>query len=197
MTLTADEDIAQRCNLNELARLLSLLSNDEANNIIYQSAVEVASRSKLANPSSLLPCTERARSSSEGSLTGSPRVSVWEMQAPVNTYNLAGLLSILDEHDENLVITVRKIHRLGFKSARALRKHFQQFGNVEKVLLLPSRPKSSDPDLKPRPASMGFIVMSSVEAANSALSSKDTHLIQGWPVFVQKFVRRETDSTDN
>jgi len=200
MTLPANEDVAQKCTLNELARLLALLSNDEANNILYQSAVEMAVSSNNIDHSlgGIGTCTERTRSSSEGSPAGSPRKSapLWEMQAPTNPYNLGGLLSILDDYEETFIITVRKIHRLGFKSARALRKHFQGFGAVEKVLLLPSRPKTSDPELKPRPASMGFIVMQSAEAACAALRQKDTHLIQGWPVFAQKFVRRDSPAQD-
>jgi hypothetical protein len=181
MTLLADDDSsAQSRAMTDLARLLSHLSNDEVNTIIYQSAVEMAAK-------------ERSRSASEGSTTSSPRgeVKLWEMQAPTNTYNLAGLLAILDDHDESCIITVRKIHRLGFKSARYLRKHFQQFGTVDKILILPSRPKTSDSELKPRPASMGFIVMQSAAAATAALKEKDTHLIQGWTVYAQKFVRRE------
>jgi hypothetical protein len=136
MTLSAEDDVAQdKCNLNELARLLSLLSNDEVNDIICQSAIEVAAaQSKLVAPHCR---SERTRSSSECSPAGSPRRynNIWEMQAPVNTFNLAGLLSILDDCDESCIITVRKIHRLGFKSARALRKHFQPFGPIDKLLL--------------------------------------------------------------
>jgi len=179
-------DEVQQCTLNELASLLSLLSNDEANRILYQSAVEMANSPKVE-----ATCTERPRSLSEGSFAGSANrdTPLWEMQAPSNPYNLAGLLALLDNYDEALIITVRKIHRLGFKSARALRMHFQKFGPVEKVLLLSSKPKTSDPEMKPRPASMGFVVMGSTDAAAACLGT--THSIQGWQIYAQKFVRRD------
>jgi hypothetical protein len=125
-------------------------------------------------------------------------VPTWEYQAPENGFNLSTLLQVLDEVDEACVLTVRKIHKLGLNSAQTLREHFAQYGEVDRVMLLPSRPKSvacsavimNGPGCigKVRPASMAFVVMRSRQPAIIARLS-EIHTIDGHPVQVQKFRR--------
>jgi len=125
-------------------------------------------------------------------------VPTWEYQAPENGFNLSTLLQVLDEVDENCVLTVRKIHKLGLNSAQVLREHFSQYGEVDRVMLLPSRPKSVASSAsgyhsplgvgKVRPASMAFVVMRSRQPAIIARLI-EIHTIEGHPVQVQKFRR--------
>jgi hypothetical protein len=114
--------------------------------------------------------------------------------------NLLEALRISDAQDEAKVVTVRKVHKLGFRSAHFLRVHFQQFGPVEDVVLLPmrARPKPGpDGSLRSaRPSSMGFVVFASRPAALAALSHGATHDIRGWPVEVRAFVRPKDRPTD-
>ena len=107
--------------------------------------------------------------------------------------NLIEALHITSEERTAFVITVRKIHKLGFRSAHFLRAHFQQFGSVEDVVLLPmrARPKPGpDGQIRaPRPSSMGFVVFASKGVAQAALNYGATHNIRGWPIEVRAFVR--------
>jgi hypothetical protein len=120
-------------------------------------------------------------------------VPSWELQAPENGFSLAMLLMILEnEVDIECVLTIRKIHKLGLASADLLREHFSQFGEVDRVMLLPSRPKSHSTlgtgAVKVRPASMAFVVMRSRQPA--IISRLDEiHFVEGYPIQVQKFRR--------
>ncbi|EER08474.1 hypothetical protein Pmar_PMAR026621 [Perkinsus marinus ATCC 50983] len=107
--------------------------------------------------------------------------------------NLLEALQVFNEEDEKRVFTVRKVHKLGFKSQYALKKYFSQFGRVKDVVLLPMRAK---PKPGPhgqvravRPSSMGFVVMQCPEDVQRILAYGDTHTIKGWPIEVRPFVR--------
>ena len=107
--------------------------------------------------------------------------------------NLIEALRITSDERTAFVITVRKIHKLGYRSAHFLRSHFQQFGPVEDVVLLPmrARPKPG-PDghvRASRPSSMGFVVFASKGAAQAALLHGPTHNVRAWPIEVRAFVR--------
>ena len=106
--------------------------------------------------------------------------------------NLLQALNIKTPADEAKVITVRKVHKLGFRSQIILRRFFSKFGHVEDVVLLPmrARPKpGADGIIRgARPSSMGFVVMSAASAAQVALRTP-LQEINGWPVEVRAFVR--------
>ena len=122
-------------------------------------------------------------------------VPSWELQAPDNGFSLAMLLMILEnEVDIECVLTIRKIHKLGLASAELLREHFSRFGEVDRVMLLPSRPKSHGgcgSGVKIRPASMAFVVMRSRQPAIIARLD-EVHLVEGFQIQVQKFRRDPT-----
>ena len=128
-------------------------------------------------------------------------VPSWELQAPDNCFNLSTLLQVLEEFDEACVLTVRKIHKIGLHSARMLREHFSQFGEVDRVMLLPSRPKApvghvaSPGSAKVRPASMAFVVMRSRQPAIMARFN-EIHDLEGSPIQVQKFRRDPSSNAD-
>ena len=121
-------------------------------------------------------------------------VPTWELQAPENGFSLAILLKVLElEVDQECVLTVRKIHKLGVASADLLRAHFSLFGEVDRVMLFPSRPKSHGGSggavtAKVRPASMAFVVMRSRQPAIVARLN-EIHMIDSHPIQVQKFRR--------
>jgi hypothetical protein len=124
-------------------------------------------------------------------------VPVWELQAPDNWFSLATLLKVIDlEVDSECVLTARKIHKLGLNSATILREHFSRFGEVDRVMLLPSRPKSHSGAaaglLKVRPASMAFVVMRSRQPSIIARLN-EVHYIEGHPVQVQKFRKEQEE----
>jgi hypothetical protein len=127
-------------------------------------------------------------------------VPIWELQAPDNWFSLATLLRVIElEVDTECVLTVRKIHKLGLNSASILREHFSRYGEVERVMLLPSRPKSAPGGvavgtIKVRPASMAFVVMRSRQPAIIA-RLQEVHYVDGYPIQVQKF-RQEKECAE-
>lgn len=126
-------------------------------------------------------------------------VPVWEQQAPFNSMALPDVFKLLDPEDEECVICVKKIHKLGFRSVKYLRHYFSQFGTISKIVILPSRQK--DPSSissyyggkthcgSVRPASMGFLVMASKWSAGRILS-QEMHQIGECPVETSRFNRQ-------
>ena len=112
----------------------------------------------------------------------------WEAQAPLNKFSLAGLTALLSFEDSACVLTVRKIHRLGPRSAETLRTELGRLASVDKVFLLPGRVR---PDGPPKVASMAFVVMSSADAAKTVLASADL-FARTLNVLVQPFVLHQT-----
>jgi hypothetical protein len=118
---------------------------------------------------------------------------IWEQQAPHNTMTLPDVFKLLEPEDEDCIICVKKIHKLGFKSVRVLRQYFSQFGAVQRIIVLPSRQKEMGSNgMTPysvRPASMCFIVMST-KASCRRILLQELHYVGGeWPVEVAGFNR--------
>lgn len=123
--------------------------------------------------------------------TTSP-VSSAEDDAP--RMNLLEALNVQSDEDCQRIVTVRKCHKLGFKSHIALKQYFSRFGKVERVVLLPMRakPKNAMDGRGNRPSSMGFVVMETKEGADRILSFNNScgiHEIKGWPIEVRNFVK--------
>lgn len=123
--------------------------------------------------------------------TTSP-VSSADEEAP--RMNLLEALSVQSEEDCLRIVTVRKCHKLGFKSHIALKQYFSRFGKVDRVVLLPMRakPKNAMDGRGNRPSSMGFVVMETKEGAERILSFNNScgiHEIKGWPIEVRNFVK--------
>lgn len=116
---------------------------------------------------------------------------------------LPQVLHALDDEDDDRIVVVRRITKLGFKSNRTIKAKFTQLGwEVKNVVLLPSRSRSVYPDggsLSPgsgvnsvshaRPSSMGFVVFKTRQAASDCIK-KGTINIEGVDVLVQPFVRQ-------
>lgn len=85
-------------------------------------------------------------------------------------------------------LMVRKINRLGFESAALLQDHFSKFGTVERTMVSHTRARTRGrPKARERPATVGFVVMGSVEEAEAALSHGVDHIVEGEHVFVFRF----------
>mmetsp|Transcript_62288 Transcript_62288/g.100810 ORF Transcript_62288/g.100810 Transcript_62288/m.100810 type:complete len:558 (-) Transcript_62288:219-1892(-) len=104
--------------------------------------------------------------------------------------HLRSLLSV----DSSRVLIVRKINRLGFSSPTTLKEHYSWYGAVENVLVAHSRVKSGSGQAgivsRLRPSGLGFIVMSTIEEAESILKGGQEQLVCGSVIRVQKFERR-------
>jgi hypothetical protein len=108
--------------------------------------------------------------------------------------NLLEALNVQCDSDCKRIVTVRKCHKLGFKSHIYLRQYFSKFGKVERVVLLPMRakPKNSMDGRGNRPSSMGFVVMESQEMVDSIITFNQScgiHEVKGWPIEVRNFVK--------
>ena len=115
--------------------------------------------------------------------------------------NLLEALNVQSEEDCKRIVTVRKCHKLGFKSHIHLRQYFSKFGRVDRVVLLPMRakPKHAMDGRGNRPSSMGFVVMDSKEGADRILSFNNfcgIHEIKGWPIEVRNFVKPAEKAID-
>lgn len=115
----------------------------------------------------------------------SPSMSTCKDGMSPESVKLADVLNVLDSEDESCIFIVRKISKLGFSAYDSLSQYFSKYGLVKKILLLPSRGKG---DSRNRPASMGFVVMSSKSESCSVLMSED-HRVNHVDIQVQKFVR--------
>jgi hypothetical protein len=122
------------------------------------------------------------------------RTPWWEMQAPYNTMTLPDVFKLLETVEEDRVICVKKIHKLGFKSVKILRQYFSQYGVVTRIVVLPSRQKEVETydgsvRLNVRPASMCFVVMASEAACREILMHEVHYVGYEWPVEVSSFNR--------
>ena len=129
-------------------------------------------------------------------LIASPTPIDGEEEAP--RMNLLEALNVRSDDDCARIVTVRKCHKLGFKSQVHLRQYFQKYGKVERVVLLPMRakPKGGVVDGRGnRPSSMGFVVMESATSVADILS-QEVHIVKGWQIEVRNFVR-PTDKPDS
>lgn len=111
--------------------------------------------------------------------------------------NLLEALNVQSDEDVVRIVTVRKCHKLGFKSHIFLKQYFSRFGKVERVVLLPMRAKpntggASTDTRGNRPSSMGFVVMEKSDMVDKILSFDNcsgVHIIKGWPIEVRNFVK--------
>jgi len=106
-------------------------------------------------------------------------------------------LQALQAEDPDSVLIARRLHRLGFGSPQKLEEHFSHFGPVKLILVPHSRVKASPGRrARSRPASIGFVVMGTAEAAAAALLTGDTQEIGGYPIIIQAFEKRDRSEED-
>jgi len=107
-----------------------------------------------------------------------------ETDSRPRSMTLQHILQILQRVDEHQVVLVRKIKRLGFQSTRALRRHYRNYGWVDNVLVAHSHVQA-----RMRPASLGFIVMGTPEAAAAVLAAGEDQRVDNVVIRVCPFER--------
>merc|ERR1719247_768182 len=127
-------------------------------------------------------------SSSTTPQTGAPLDSVrrkWtEESAKEVAESLSDDLLRLQSYSAGRCLLVRKIRPLGLEQPRRLREHFERWGPVTDVLVAHSyeKPSARRRHGRVRPASLGFVIMSSEEAASAVLEASEVHMVEGGSV---------------
>mmetsp|Transcript_42509 Transcript_42509/g.92610 ORF Transcript_42509/g.92610 Transcript_42509/m.92610 type:complete len:312 (+) Transcript_42509:74-1009(+) len=125
---------------------------------------------------------------------------VFEIDAPTKTketqqqvHTLSSSLQMLANEDPECLFIVRRIHKLGFKSAAKLKRHFSAIGPVVRVLLAHSTVRQyGDPhcSARRRPSSLGFVQMARAESVRQVLALGPAIEICGSTILVQRFERQ-------
>lgn len=103
-----------------------------------------------------------------------------------NLYDLSFL-------DSSKILMVRKINRIGMDSAGVLEAYFSKFGTIERVMVSHSRSKSNMGQMRLRPATVGFLVMSKAEDVQAVLAYGQEHCVQGVAVSALPFQSHPVD----
>jgi len=105
------------------------------------------------------------------------------------SHTLTWSLRALSGVDPDCVIIVRRINRLGLKSARHLKQHFSSYGPVVRVLVAHStvHPGGSGKAPRQRPSSLGFVHMSTPDVAQAILAMGPEQEVDGVTIRVQRF----------
>jgi hypothetical protein len=113
---------------------------------------------------------------------------------------IATTLNDLQSEDPEKIVIVRKINRLGFDSADILKKHFEQYGAVDKVRLSNAHRKEKGRysfQVRLRPSGIGFVVFQDAKVAAQVLAEGETRMIHGVEVRMRPFERRRFDSSSS
>mmetsp|Transcript_29751 Transcript_29751/g.68505 ORF Transcript_29751/g.68505 Transcript_29751/m.68505 type:complete len:198 (-) Transcript_29751:214-807(-) len=105
------------------------------------------------------------------------------------TTRIARCLAELEEEEENCIVVVRSVAKLGMQSLEQLHLHLGQFGGVVKVL--GSRNHEREPGQGSlRPSGMAFALMADAAGASAVLAYGNEHTVQGGVVKIERFERR-------
>jgi hypothetical protein len=98
-------------------------------------------------------------------------------------------LELLRERQPECVIIIRKIKKLGFESPQILNDHFSQYGEVKELLVAHShvKPTAKRPNGRVRPAALGFVVMATAEAAQTAFKAGTDQMLCGISIELAPF----------
>jgi hypothetical protein len=109
--------------------------------------------------------------------------------------SLSSQLKELVDIENARVLMVRRINRLGLNSAQPLKEHFSQFGDVDRVMVAPTRSKEVNHKVRVRPAPLGFVVMSTKEGAQAALARGSEHEVEEQSIGVFSFTSHSLDAS--
>lgn len=101
-------------------------------------------------------------------------------------------LNELEGEDPDCILFARRIHKLGYKSAETLRAHYEQYGEVRKVLLSNKHQYSDDDPfpLRLRPSGTALILMAHKDAAAAVLAAGEVQVVGDVEVQIRRFERR-------
>jgi hypothetical protein len=196
-------DMVKPTKSNALATTCEQLSDDSCTNgkILKASAALLLSHLSSANrcvehrqPSRTVQSQQQARTVQPQQKERRHRT---KRCAPLQ---IATQLSELQTEDPGKIICVRKINRLGFDSADILKKHFEQYGRVDRVLLSNAHRKEPGVYSFPvrlRPSGIGFLVFNNPEIVAQILAVGESHIINGVEVQMRAFERRVGDKSSD
>jgi len=101
-----------------------------------------------------------------------------------NGMSMQEIMETLAGIEETRVVIARRIKQLGFKSGAHLRRHFQERGAVEAVLVSHSHLQT-----RVRPASLAFAIMATEEGAETVLAQGSEQVVMGVTITLSAFKR--------
>jgi len=105
---------------------------------------------------------------------------------------LRSYLIELSKEDASRIFIARGINKLGFRSRELLCQHYEQYGQVSRVLVANSKVKpyrDYSGQLRTRPGGLGIIVMAQAASVKRILSMGEEQLVGGQNIKVQCFTR--------
>jgi len=143
---------------------------------------------KISEHVAQTPPAQKPKMGKESTSTGRP--CVVERQK-ANCVTLQTILSELQKEDPRCIFVVRKVNRLGFRSAEIVTEFFKTYGIVVRVLVAHSKVKPdkqlSGTEVSLRPGSLGFVVTKTPEVAQKILALGPVITVQGAPIRLQTF----------
>eukprot|EP00929_Paragymnodinium_shiwhaense_P040708 TRINITY_DN21217_c0_g1_i1.p1 TRINITY_DN21217_c0_g1~~TRINITY_DN21217_c0_g1_i1.p1 ORF type:complete len:552 (+),score=126.51 TRINITY_DN21217_c0_g1_i1:110-1765(+) len=124
----------------------------------------------------------QARFGTDNRQRGAPKSNPEPKQSDGKGWTLQRIMQRLEELDQRQVLLVRKIKHMGFNAPKELKRHYSQFGTVDKVYIPRSLVQT-----RARPAHLGFIVMAEVEQASAILALGIDQIVGGGPISVHPF----------
>jgi len=106
-----------------------------------------------------------------------------------NGMSMQEIMETLAGIEETRVVIARRIKQLGFKSGTHLRRHFQEQGAVEALLVSHSHLQT-----RVRPASLAFAIMATEEGATAVLAQGSEQVVKGVTITLSSFRRPERNS---
>merc|ERR1712187_156258 len=104
---------------------------------------------------------------------------------------IATHLRELDSEDPACVLFARKVNKLGFELDKVLKKHYEQYGPVKRVLMSNAHePTDNTGCMRCRPSGLAFVVMQSPQDAARALSRGESQDINGIIISIRPFRSR-------
>jgi len=112
---------------------------------------------------------------------------------------LRTFLQELQTTDSSLILVVRCISQLGFRSRGLLRRHFSRYGEVARVMVAHSKARSLHEvaSSRIRPGNLGLVVMIRREDVDMIFALGTEHTVEGVRVKVCKFDRRTMNQEGN
>jgi len=140
-----------------------------------------------------LPATRRPFAPFQGGQTHAQRHNVTPTMSKdgESQDSLAAFLRELSLLDNNRVLTLRKINKLGLEPTDALQTYLSKFGPVERIMVCAT--PAGKGRARMRPAALGFAVMSKAEDAKAALDFGEHHHVAGADIVVAPFASHSID----
>jgi len=110
----------------------------------------------------------------------------------VSQMTLASSLASMEDKDPECIIYVRQIQKLGLDSSEILRKHYEQYGEVDDILLSNAHEKLGRTPFRVRlrPSGIGMVLMKRREDAQAAVAAGELQTVNNVTIRVRRFEAR-------